>query len=293
MPLATPFLARFRRATLADAAEVRALTRAAYARWVALIGREPKPMTADYEAAVVEHLVDLCESDGRLLGLVEMIPQPDHLLIENLAVHPSCQGKGLGDLLLKRAEERAASLGLGETRLYTNEKFAANLAFYAKRGYREFFKETFPTGAVAIHMRKPTVAGELSLEALLRNMRPELREGIFVFCTVESDKGVPTAVKPLLTFHEQEAITLVIGLEEAQQLALRYQFVSRLITLTVHSSLEAVGFLAAITTRLAEAGISVNAVSAFHHDHLFVPEHRAEEALGLLQGMPSAGPAVL
>jgi N-acetylglutamate synthase-like GNAT family acetyltransferase len=286
--LGTPFRSGFRRATLADAAEVRALTRAAYDKWVSLIGREPKPMTADYEAAVVEHLVDLYESDGRLLGLVEMIPQPDHLLIENLAVHPSCQGKGLGDLLLKRAEERAGSLGLSETRLYTNEKFAANLAFYAKRGYSEFFRETFPTGAVAIHMRKPTAAGELSLGALLRNMRPELREGTFVFCTVESDEGIPAAVKPLLTFHEQEGITLVIGLEEAQQLGLRYQFVSRLITLTVHSSLEAVGFLAAITARLAEAGISVNAVSAFHHDHLFVPEHRADEALALLKSMSSA-----
>ena len=58
-----------------------------------------------------------------------------------------------------------------------------------------------------------------------------------------------------------------------------------MITLSVHSSLEAVGFLAAITARLANAGISVNAVSAFHHDHLFVPEHRASEALRLLQDM--------
>jgi len=58
----------------------------------------------------------------------------------------------------------------------------------------------------------------------------------------------------------------------------------------VHSALDAVGFLAAVTTRLAEAGISVNAVSAFHHDHLFVPEHRADEALQLLLEM-SLGPA--
>jgi len=58
-----------------------------------------------------------------------------------------------------------------------------------------------------------------------------------------------------------------------------------MITLTVHSSLEAVGFLAAITGRLAEAGISVNAVSAYYHDHLFVAEHRADEALRLLQSM--------
>ena len=58
-----------------------------------------------------------------------------------------------------------------------------------------------------------------------------------------------------------------------------------MITLTVHSALDAVGFLAAITARLAEAGISVNAVSAFHHDHLFVPVDRADEAMALLQNM--------
>ena len=145
----------FRRATLADAAEVRALTRAAYAKWVPLIGREPKPMTADYERAVSEHVIDLYEQGGELLGLVEMIPQPDHLLIENIAVHPDQQGKGLGDILLQHAEDHARTLGVGETRLYTNAMFAANLAFYAKRGYSEFRRETLAPGAVAVHMRKP------------------------------------------------------------------------------------------------------------------------------------------
>jgi hypothetical protein len=126
---------------------------------------------------------------------------------------------------------------------------------------------------------------ELSLETLLRDMRPELREGVFVFCTIAQDALIPATVSPLLTFREQEGTTLVIRHEEAETTGLPYQFPSRLITLTVHSSLEAVGFLAAITTRLAGFGISVNAVSAFHHDHLFVPERRAEEALALLQEM--------
>ena len=73
--------------------------------------------------------------------------------------------------------------------------------------------------------------------------------------------------------------------EEAERVGLPYQFASRLITLSVHSALDAVGFLAAVTTRLTEAGISTNAVSAFYHDHLFVPEHRADEALQLLLEM--------
>ena len=82
-----------------------------------------------------------------------------------------------------------------------------------------------------------------------------------------------------------ERLESPILLIAAASAALPGQFASRLITLTVHSSLEAVGFLAAIAGRLAEAGISVNAVSAYYHDHLFVPEHRADEALRLLQNM--------
>jgi len=117
-------------------------------------------------------------------------------------------------------------------------------------------------------------------------MKPELRDGVFVFATVAEDDQIPAAIRPQLAFREQEGITLVMRREEAETAGIPWQFASRLITLNVHSSLDAVGFLAAITARLAEAGISVNAVSAFHHDHLFVPEQRADEALGLLQNMP-------
>jgi GNAT superfamily N-acetyltransferase len=140
---------------MADVAAVRTLTREAYAKWVPLIGREPKPMTADYARAVSEHFIDLCELGDEVVGLVELIPGPDHLLIENIAVRPDQQGRGLGDVLLKRAEDRARSLGFGETRLYTNALFAANLAFYAKRGYSEFDRETMAPGTIAVHMRKP------------------------------------------------------------------------------------------------------------------------------------------
>src|ERR1700748_3061380 len=129
------------------------------------------------------------------------------------------------------------------------------------------------------------MASELDLQALLASMNPEMQAGIFVFCTIPEETEIPAAIRPLLTFREREGTTLVVRREEAERLGLAYEFASRLITLTVHSSLEAVGFLAAITARLAEAGISVNAVSAFYHDHLFVPEDRAEEALQILGGM--------
>jgi hypothetical protein len=132
------------------------------------------------------------------------------------------------------------------------------------------------------------VTGERDLDALLSNMKPELRPGTFVFCTIAASEPIPSILAPLLTFREQERITLVISREEAQAAGLRYAFPSRLITLTVHSALDAVGFLAAITARLAEAGISVNAVSAFHHDHLFVPVDRADEAMAVLHEMSEA-----
>ncbi|MBV8794861.1 MAG: GNAT family N-acetyltransferase, partial [Hyphomicrobiales bacterium] len=77
-----------RPAVLEDAAGIRALTRAAYAKWVPLIGREPLPMQADYERAVVEHTIDLLNVDGALAGLIETMLQPDHLWIENIAVAP-------------------------------------------------------------------------------------------------------------------------------------------------------------------------------------------------------------
>lgn len=134
------------------------------------------------------------------------------------------------------------------------------------------------------------MSGGRDLAALLRDMKPEMHEGIFVFCTLAEDAKLPAGIEPRLTFREAEGTTLVIRQDEAERLKLPCQFASRLITLTVRSSLEAVGFLAAITTRLAEAGISVNAVSAFYHDHLFVPEHRAEQALRLLQDMSTPEP---
>ena len=111
-------------------------------------------MTADYDRAVLEHIVDLYEEDGQLRALIEMVAMKDHLLIENIAVDPNQHGKGLGDRLLEHAEHLGRSLGLLEVRLYTNAAFASNVAFYAKRGYIEYQRETLAPGAVAVHMRK-------------------------------------------------------------------------------------------------------------------------------------------
>ena len=127
------------------------------------------------------------------------------------------------------------------------------------------------------------MSGECDLAKLLQNMKPEMPEDVFVFCSIPNGQTIPATLNPVHIFREREGTTIVVEREKAESAALPYQFASRLITLTVHSSLEAVGFLAAVTSRLAQAGISANAVSAFYHDHLFVPEHRADEALQLLQ----------
>lgn len=142
-----------RRATPADAEAVRTLTRQAYARWVPLIGREPKPMQADYERAVCEHRIDLAYKDGVLAGLIETIEQSDHLLVENVAVAPERQGLGIGRALLAHAEQLAAALGYGEVRLYTNQRFAENVTLYLKLGYRIDREERLSVG-VAVHMSK-------------------------------------------------------------------------------------------------------------------------------------------
>ena len=144
----------FRRATASDAGTVRDITRAAYTKWVAAIGREPKPMTANYEQAVLDHVVDLLQEDGRPIALIEIIPGPSHLLIENIAVLPDRHGEGIGGVLLEHAETIARSHGVNELRLYTNAKFSTNLSFYVHRGFSEFLREPHAAGGETVHMKK-------------------------------------------------------------------------------------------------------------------------------------------
>ena len=151
-----------RRAVAADAPAIRELTRRAYAKWVPVIGREPRPMSADYHRAVREHVIDLMEENGALVALIELIVASDYVMIENVAVDPGRQGAGLGALLLQHAERLAAGLGHRELRLYTNAAFATNIGFYAGRGYQEFNRAPLSDGGTVVHMRKfaaPSAAG--------------------------------------------------------------------------------------------------------------------------------------
>ncbi|RWE64536.1 ACT domain-containing protein [Mesorhizobium sp.] len=127
------------------------------------------------------------------------------------------------------------------------------------------------------------MAGETDLKKLLATMTPELRPGIHVFATLPPDAPVPDSLETVMLFREREGTTVIALEEEAKAAGLATVFHCRMVTLNIHSSLEAVGFLAAITARLAAAGIGVNPVSAFYHDHLFVPADRAEEAMAILR----------
>jgi ribosomal protein S18 acetylase RimI-like enzyme len=142
-----------RQAVAGDAAAIRALTRAAYAKWVPVIGREPLPMVADYEAAVAKHRFDLLYVDGVLAALIETIAKDDHLLIENVAVDPAFQKRGLGRKLMAHAETVAAQAGYGMLRLYTNKSFAENVTLYQRLGYVVDREEEF-RGGFTVYMSK-------------------------------------------------------------------------------------------------------------------------------------------
>ncbi|HET6307203.1 MAG TPA: GNAT family N-acetyltransferase [Rhodopila sp.] len=150
--------AGLRRAAPADAATVRDLTRAAYAKWVPVLGREAKPMTADYDVAVRDHVVDMLYLGGELAALIEMRPETDHLLIVNIAVSPAHQGHGYGRALLAHAEEFTRSLGLGEIRLYTSARLTENVRLYQRVGYNlDREEEVSPYLGVMVHMSKRVV----------------------------------------------------------------------------------------------------------------------------------------
>lgn len=134
------------------------------------------------------------------------------------------------------------------------------------------------------------MSGERDLETLRREMAPRLRPETFVYCSFP-DFRIPAGLEPICTFREAEGVTAIVEKAQAEGSAVPYVFESHLITLTVHSSLEAVGFLATLAGRLADADIPCNVVAGYHHDHLFVPTHRSQQALRVLTSMSAPPPS--
>jgi GNAT superfamily N-acetyltransferase len=141
-----------RRATPEDAVAVRILVHAAYAKWVPVMGREPQPMMVDYDQAIRDHIVDLLFIDDRLAAMIELVLEPDCVLIENVAVRPDLEGRGHGRSLMAHAVEIARSTGRKRLRLFTNSLMIENIALYEYLGYVMDREEITPDGRRLIHM---------------------------------------------------------------------------------------------------------------------------------------------
>ncbi len=143
-----------RRAGPGDVAALRAIASAAYEKYISRIGRAPAPITADYARQVSDGPAWAAVQDGQVVGFVILIAQPGYLLLENVAVLPAAQGRGVGAWLLALAEEHARGLGLGEVRLYTNEAMTENIAYYTRHGYAEIRRHE-QDGFRRVFFRKP------------------------------------------------------------------------------------------------------------------------------------------
>ena len=126
------------------------------------------------------------------------------------------------------------------------------------------------------------MAGEKDLKALLKTMSPKLNEGDYVFCTTTTLDDIDPK-KIISLFKEYEGWTVILNKELADKLNFSYSYIAAWITLTIHSSLEAVGLTAAFATALGSEGISCNVVAAFYHDHIFVAKKDAEKAMSVLK----------
>ncbi len=123
------------------------------------------------------------------------------------------------------------------------------------------------------------------LQALLRDMSPSLHAEPYAFCTTTPARSLAVWPVAVGLFRESEGVTIILPTADADAAGLAYDGTWACITLTVHSALTAVGFLAAISARLAEAGLSLNPVAGYFHDHFFVPWERRHDALTVLEAL--------
>lgn len=130
--------------------------------------------------------------------------------------------------------------------------------------------------------------GLTDLNELIANMEPVLNDGEYVFATVSDITTVPRAMT-ICEIKEQEGVTVVLAKEQAEQLGLTYDFIAAWITLTIHSSLAAVGLTAAFSSALGKNNISCNVIAGYYHDHIFVDKKDKDKALRVLWDMTKNG----
>jgi ribosomal protein S18 acetylase RimI-like enzyme len=241
-------------------------------------------------------------TDGRLVAfLIGFLSpsEPATAYIHFVGVDPTMRRAGLGRALYQRFFRDAARRGARTVRCITSPVNRTSVAFHTGLG---FALEPGDTDVDGVPVRLdhdgpglhrvcfsrsldpgPRASGERDLTALLASMSPRRQEGAYVFTTVAG--AVPPDADPVVVVAEDEGRTLVLRQGQADAFGLPYDFVAAWITLQVHSALDAVGLTAAVSRALTEAGISANVVAGFHHDHLFVPHDRADEAVDVLRAL--------
>lgn len=122
---------------------------------------------------------------------------------------------------------------------------------------------------------------EKDLIKLCATLSPVMADPVYVYCSFP-DFVLPTGLPTICTISEREGLTAVVERGDAESLGLPYTFDARLITLAVHSSLEAVGFMAVISRKLADSGIPCNVIAGYYHDHILVPVEQADDAMASL-----------
>lgn len=128
------------------------------------------------------------------------------------------------------------------------------------------------------------MTGETNLAKLIKGMSPHLHDGKYVFVTVNDIHQIDRNIT-LCEFKEPEGTTVILEKSQADELNLSYDYISAWITLMIHSSLDAVGLTALFAGELAKYDISCNVVAAYYHDHIFVDEKEAEQAVNVLKNL--------
>lgn len=149
-----PVSCRIRLATSDDVAAIESIVKDAYLPYVARIGATPGPMLDDYPARVAQGAAYVLDCPGGIQGVIVLLPELSCMLLDNIAVCPSAQGRGYGRQMLQWAEDRARRLGLASIRLYTQEMMTENIAIYRRYGYVETHRAT-EIGLNRVFMRKP------------------------------------------------------------------------------------------------------------------------------------------
>ena len=142
-----------RQAVANDVPSIAACVKAAYQHYIPRLGKPPGPMLDDYAQAVQKHHAYVAVLDSAIIGLLVLIQQPKGILLDNIAVHPSVQGQGLGKRLMEFAEQQAQTLGYTELQLYTHIKMTENIAIYTALGYTEIARRN-EQGYQRVYMAK-------------------------------------------------------------------------------------------------------------------------------------------